>query len=107
MTQLKAIALGLAVAFGTAQFAGCASQPTSRSTGRYIDDAAITAKVKRALAASPDVTALDVNVTTYRGVVQLSGFVDNASQVQKAEQLARNIDGVKDVQNDVRVKPRS
>ena len=107
MKQLQAIALGLAVAFGTAQFAGCASQPNTRSTGRYIDDAAITAKVKRALAGDPDVSALDVNVTTYRGVVQLSGFVDQASQIQKAEQLARGIDGVKDVQNDVKVKPRS
>ena len=95
------------MAFGTAQLAGCASQPNSRSTGRYIDDAAITAKVKRALVGSPDVSALDVDVTTYRGVVQLSGFVDNASQVQKAEQLARGIDGVKDVRNDVQVKPRS
>jgi hyperosmotically inducible periplasmic protein len=107
MKQLNAIALGLAVAFGTAQFAGCASQPTSRSTGRYLDDAAITAKVKRALVGNPDVSALDVHVTTYRGVVQLSGFVDNASQVQKAEQLARSINGVKDVRNDVQVKPQS
>jgi osmotically-inducible protein OsmY len=107
MTHFKAIALGLAVALGTAQFAGCASQPTSRSTGRFVDDAAITAKVKTALARDPDVSALDVNVTTYRGVVQLSGFVDDQNQVRKAEQVARGIDGVKDVQNDVRVKPRS
>jgi hyperosmotically inducible periplasmic protein len=107
MKHLNAIALGLAVAFGSAQLAGCASQPTSRSTGRFVDDAAITAKVKTALARDPDVSALDVNVTTYRGVVQLSGFVDDQNQVRKAEQVARGIDGVKDVQNDVRVKPRS
>ena len=107
MKHLNAIALGLAVAFGSAQLAGCASQPTSRSTGRFVDDAAITAKVKTALARDPDVSALDVNVTTYRGVVQLSGFVDDQNQVRKAEQVARGIDGVKDVQNDVRLKPRS
>ena len=62
--------------------------------------------MKRARAHDPDVSALDVSVTTYRGVVQLSGFVDNARQVRKAEQLARGIDGVKDVRNDVHVKPQ-
>jgi len=109
MTFLKPMAFALAAAFGATQLAACASQatPTSRTTGRFVDDAGLTAKVKTALARDPDVSAMDVNVTTYRGVVQLSGFVDNENQVRKAADVARGIAGVKDVYNDVRVKPRS
>ena len=103
MKHLNAIALGLAVAFGSAQLAGCASQPTSRSTGRFVDDAAITAKVKTALARDRDVPAHNVNVTTYRGLVQLSGFVQSEDVARKAAEVARNVDGVSDVYNDLRV----
>ena len=109
MTSLKPIAFAFALAFGATQLAACVSQPTqnSRTTGRFVDDTGLTAKVKTALARDPDVSAMDVNVTTYRGVVQLSGFVDNENQVRKAADVARGIAGVKDVYNDVRVKPRS
>ena len=108
MTYFKPVAFALVLGFGATQLAACVSQPTasSRTTGRFVDDAGLTAKVKTALARDPDVSALDVNVTTYRGVVQLSGFVDSENQVRKAADVAHGIAGVKDVINDVRVKPR-
>ena len=86
---------------------GCASQATRESTGEYIDDTAITTKVKAALVADKEVSALSVNVETYRGVVQLSGFADNQSEISRAVSVARGVKGVKSVKNDLRVKPAS
>ena len=107
MRSMKAIVLALAAAFGAAQLAGCASEPSQRSTGRFVDDAALTAKVKTALARDKEVPAHNVNVTTYRGVVQLSGFVENEDAARKAGDIARGVDGVQQVYNDVRVIPSS
>ena len=107
MRSMKAIVLALAAAFGAAQLAGCASEATQRSTGRFVDDAALTAKVKTALARDKEVPAHNVNVTTYRGVVQLSGFVENEDAARKAGDIARGVDGVQQVYNDVRVIPSS
>ncbi len=109
MAFLKALVLGVAASVGVAQLAGCASEQASsnRTAGRFVDDAALTAKVKTALARDRDVSALDVNVTTYRGVVQLSGFVNDAKEIRKAEEDARRIEGVRDVYNDLHVAPRS
>ena len=106
MKAMHASMLAVAVALGSAQLAGCASQSqpeTRRSAGGVIDDATLTAKVKTALAADREVPAHNVNVTTYRGLVQLSGFVQSEDVARKAAQLARNVDGVRDVYNDVRV----
>lgn len=80
----------------------CAHQ--ERTAGQTVDDATITAKVKSQLLADPDVSALNVNVTTFRGQVQLSGYVDNPTQRSKAEQIAKNVSGVKAVSNDLIVK---
>jgi hyperosmotically inducible periplasmic protein len=107
MKLVQATAFALAAALGVSQMAGCASQPTSRSSGRFIDDAALTAKVKTALMRERDVTAHDVNVTTYRGVVQLSGFVENENEARRAGEVARNVEGVREVYNDLRVAPAS
>ena len=106
MKAMQASMLALAVTFAGAQLAGCASPSQSenrRTAGGVVDDAALTAKVKTALARDRDVPAHNVNVTTYRGLVQLSGFVQSEDMARKAEQLARNVDGVQDVYNDVRV----
>ncbi len=81
---------------------GCAT--ADRSVGQTVDDATITAKVKSQLLSSPDVAGLNVNVTTYRGQVQLSGYVNSAEQRQKAEEIARKVEGVKTVSNDLIVK---
>lgn len=107
MKLVQAGMLAVAAALGVSQIAGCASEPTSRSTGRFFDDAALTAKVKTALLRDKEVPAHNVNVTTYRGVVQLSGFVENENQARRAAEVARTIDGVRDVYNDVRIAPRS
>lgn len=86
---------------------GCSSTPTRQSTGEYIDDMAITAKVKTAFVQDPVVKALDVGVDTFKGVVQLNGFVDTAEQKARAEQIARNVIGVVNVQNGLSVKTQA
>jgi len=106
MKAMQASMLAVAVALGSAQLAGCASQSPNenrRTAGVVVDDAALTAKVKTALARDRDVAAHNVNVTTYRGLVQLSGFVQEESAARKAAEVARGVDGVRDVYNDLRV----
>ena len=85
---------------------GCASQPNRESTGEYIDDAAITAKVKAALVADKEVSAMSVNVETFRAVVQLSGFADSQKEISRAVSVTRGVKGVKSVKNDLRIKPK-
>lgn len=85
--------------------AACAPTPQTRSTGEALDDAAITARVKSELIRAPGLTAGDINVTTYRGVVQLSGFVNSEEQVKRAEEVARTAAGVRSVDNALRVAP--
>jgi osmotically-inducible protein OsmY len=93
--------------FALSAFTGCAGGPVAKSTGEFIDDATITAKVKASMIADPVVKALDVGVDTYKGTVQLNGFVDTAEQKSRAEQIARGVDGVAQVQNRLTVKPRT
>lgn len=103
---MKAIVLALAGVLATAQLAGCATQSqdeSRRTAGGFVDDAALTARVKTALARDRDVPAHNVNVTTYRGLVQLSGFVQNEDVARKAAEVARGVSGVRDVYNDLRV----
>jgi len=83
---------------------GCAGSRTSTSTGEYIDDSAIATKAKTALLADEEVSGMQVEVEAFKGVVQLSGFVDSQAQAQKAEQIVRAIDGVKEVKNSIVVK---
>jgi len=82
----------------------CAGDRTTRSTGQAIDDNAIAAKVKSAMIADPAVKGMQVDVEVFKGVVQLSGFVDNATSAQKAVSIARNVEGVKEVRNSLQVK---
>lgn len=83
---------------------GCAGSETRQSTGEYIDDASITSKVKSRLLSDDDVSGLAVEVETYKGVVQLSGFVDSNEERRRAEELAEEVSGVRNVRNDIRVK---
>lgn len=87
-----------------ATLVGCAGDSTSKSTGEVIDDAAISTKVKTALIRSDDVDANDIQVETYKGTVQLSGFVDEEGDIQEAEELASNVSGVREVRNDLRFR---
>lgn len=96
-------------AFALVAAAGCAhhrdSGSTSRSAGTVIDDAGLTAKVKTAIATDVGAgTAANVNVTTYSGTVQLSGFVDSQEKKDQAGAAARGVSGVQTVNNDIQVK---
>lgn len=82
----------------------CAPTAKREGTGEYIDDAVITTKVKAALAADPDVKATEVKVETFKGMVQLSGFVASPTSIQKAIDIARGVNGVRGVKNDMVVK---
>lgn len=82
----------------------CAGTETKSSTGEYIDDSVITAKVKTALLNSPEVSGLSIEVETFRGEVQLSGFVDRKEEREAAGKLAKSVEGVRSVKNDIRVK---
>jgi hyperosmotically inducible periplasmic protein len=83
---------------------GCAGDRTTRSTGQTIDDGAVATKVKSALIADPEVKGTQVQVEVYKGVVQLSGFVDRPADAQRAVAVARNVAGVKEVRNNLIVK---
>jgi osmotically-inducible protein OsmY len=85
-------------------FAAHAEDPAKRSTGEYVDDKVVTTKVKAALLNDPDVKGLQVNVETFNGVVQLSGFVDKPEQISRAIEVAKGVKGVKSVKNDLNVR---
>lgn len=98
----------LATAVFTASLAltmvACSSTTTRESTGEYIDDAAITAKVKAAIFNEPTLKSTEINVETFKGDVQLSGFVAQPADAQRAAEVARGVKGVTSVKNDIRVK---
>jgi hyperosmotically inducible protein len=83
---------------------GCASTSQQEGTGQYIDDTVITAKVKAAIFDDSLTKASEINVETYKGVVQLSGFVSSQAAANRAVDLARGVNGVKSVKNDMRLK---
>ena len=83
---------------------GCASTPRSEGTGEYVDDSVVTTKVKAAILEQPGLKSAEINVETFKGVVQLSGFVSSQANVDSAMAVARNVSGVKSVKNDMRVK---
>ena len=83
---------------------GCASSAKHESTGQYVDDTAITAKVKTAIFEQPTLKSAEINVETFKGVVQLSGFVSSQDNVNTAMATARSVNGVTSVKNDMRVK---
>lgn len=102
MTQLLTtpIAMGMVIVA-----TGCAGSRYDRSTGESIDDRATTSRVKSALSADPLYKYPDVKVTTFKGTVQLSGFVENKEQKSKAGDLVKNVAGVKEFENNITVKP--
>ena len=87
-----------------ATFSACASTPRQESTGEYIDDSVITTKVKSLLAQDDFLKSFQISVGTYKGVVQLSGFVDSQRAVEIADQTARSVTGVRSVKNSLVVK---
>lgn len=82
----------------------CASTRTHEGTGEYVDDTAITTKVKAAIFGDSDLKVMQINVETFKGVVQLSGFVNSRATATKAAEVARGVNGVVEVKNDLVVK---
>ena len=87
-----------------ATFAACASTPERESAGEYVDDSVITTKVKSLLAADDFLKSFKISVKTFKGTVQLSGFVNSQQAVDKASEIARSVKGVTSVKNDLVVK---
>ena len=83
---------------------GCASTSTKEGTGEYVDDSVITTKVKTAIFNEPSLKSREINVETFKGVVQLSGFLSSRSEVDTAVAVARGVNGVKSVKDDMRLK---
>jgi osmotically-inducible protein OsmY len=83
---------------------GCASTSKQEGTGEYMDDSLITTKVKAAVFNEPSLKSSEINVETFKGVVQLSGFVNSQADINKAVEVARSVKGVTSVKNDMRVK---
>jgi hyperosmotically inducible protein len=110
--QLNSLCLALCLSLSTAAvvatFTGCvAGDRYNRSTGEYIDDSSIDSRVKDALNENPEYKFEGVNVTSFKGNVQLSGFVDTYAQKYTAGGIAKQVQGVKDVENDITVKSDS
>lgn len=93
----------LAVAF-SALLAACAGTSKQESTGEYIDDTVVTSRVKSVLLNDPAVSGLAINVETYKGTVQLAGFVKTVTERNRAVQLARDVKGVRQVKNDILIR---
>jgi osmotically-inducible protein OsmY len=93
-------ALALSFAFVT----GCASTAKQEGTGEYFDDSVVTTKVKAAILNDPDLKVLQINVETFKGVVQLSGFVDSKTMIAHAVEVTRGVAGVKSVKDNMRVR---
>ncbi|NLF54823.1 MAG: BON domain-containing protein [Thauera phenolivorans] len=84
---------------------GCAVTRDQSTVGEYVDDSAITARVKAKFAEDPTVSAMSISVETLRGVVQLSGFAKSADEKAKASSIAASTSGVKSVKNDIVIRP--
>ena len=103
MTQLKRFPtffMAVLLAF----LVGCATTPKQEGTGEYFDDTVLTTKVKAAVFNESSLKSAEINVETFKGVVQLSGFVGSQADINKAVEVARGVNGVKSVKNDMRVK---
>lgn len=83
---------------------GCGSTPKQEGTGEYLDDTVITTKVKAAILNEPTLKSAEINVETFKGIVQLSGFVSSSAGISKAVEVAKGVAGVKSVKNSMQLK---
>jgi osmotically-inducible protein OsmY len=104
MTNINRKFVAIAGALFMATALGCASTAKHEGTGEYVDDTVITTKVKTAIFREPTLKSAEINVETFKGVVQLSGFVSSSDAEKTAVSVARNVEGVKSVKNDMRLK---
>jgi hyperosmotically inducible protein len=104
MKQLRNYLTLLLLAITLASVIGCSSTAKQESTGEYIDDSVITTKVKAAILNEPTLKSAEINVETFKGVVQLSGFVNSQNDINKAVDITQGIKGVTSVKNSMRLK---
>ena len=104
MLKLHRIVKFLACLVLVTSFMGCAATRTKEGTGGYVDDSVITTKVKSAIFTDPALKVFQINVETFKGEVQLSGFVDSHQMAKKAGEIARSVHGVVGVKNNLIVK---
>lgn len=104
MFKFRQIVKGLILMVALTAFLGCASTQKQSSAGEYVDDTVITTKVKAAIFDEPTLKTLQINVETFKGEVQLSGFVDSANSVSKAGAVAGKVKGVTRVKNDLIIR---
>jgi osmotically-inducible protein OsmY len=104
MKQLGKYLSAIFLAITLVSVVGCASTSKQSGTGEYIDDSVITTKVKAAIFNEPTLKATEINVETFKGEVQLSGFVSSQASMNKAVEVTRSVKGVKSVKNDMRLK---
>jgi len=104
MINTLCVALCLGLATAAVVTTGCAGNKYDRSTGQYVDDKSLSSRVHHALNDNPDYKFDDVNVDVFRGTVQLSGFVNNSAQKSRAGDIAKGVEGVKDIENNITVK---
>ena len=104
MKQLGKYLSALFLAITLASVVGCASTAKQEGTGEYVDDSVITSKVKAAIFNEPSLKSAEINVETFKGAVQLSGFVSSPAAISKAVAVTRSVGGVTSVKNDMLVK---
>ena len=104
MKWFKATSAFCAALLMAIALSGCAGSSTKESTGGYIDDTVITTKVKTALFSDKDIKSSEINVQTFKGRVQLSGFVSSSADAKRAVEVTRKVQGVRVVENDMQIK---
>jgi len=104
MNQFSKTLSALFLAVTLVSVVGCASTSKQAGTGEYVDDAVITTKVKAAIFNEPTLKSAEINVETFKGVVQLSGFVNSQADINKAVEVTRSVKGVTSVKNNMRLK---
>jgi osmotically-inducible protein OsmY len=104
MKTFNRIAVLFLLALTFASLFGCAASSTNEGTKAYLDDSVVTTKVKTAILGEPSLNSYEIGVETYKGTVQLSGFVSSKAEVSKAGEVTRGVDGVLSVKNDIQLK---
>jgi hyperosmotically inducible periplasmic protein len=102
--KLSKLVIVFALATSSVAMVSCAAIEGRQTAGEYVDDATISTKVRTEIVKDPNVSITELNVETFKGTVQLTGFVDSAAKSARAAQIASGVSGVKSVKNDIIVK---
>lgn len=102
---MKSLLLAVAVAIGSLVSTGCSVTSGQSSVGQFVDDTTITTRVKARFAEDKQVSAMRIGVETLNGTVQLSGFATTQTEKDKASSIARAVPDVRNVQNNIVVRP--